>query len=436
MKTLVIQMEIPVREKADIFVAGGGPAGFAAAVAAARQGKRVYLAEELGAFGGLGTVGLVPCYMPFGDGKRLIATGIGTEVWNRVKAGQTDPTADENANPPELLKRIYDEMAVEAGVNFTFFSKLIGVQVEDAKVKAAVLSGRSGIYAVEADVFIDATGDGILSVYAGAAYEKGDENGKLMPSTLCSFWTGLDWSRIDRFSQAEQLEKALADGIFTVEDRHLTGIAHAGKDFGGGNIGHAFDVDTTDEVSLTKAMVEQRARLPEFERFYREYMVGCENAQMVGTANILGVRESRRIVCDYRLCEQDFIDRAVFQDEIGRNAYPVDIHPKSGDKEAMTKFHNEHYAKYRYAPGESYGIPYRSLVVKGFCNLLVAGRCIDTDLKMQSSIRIMPTCYVMGQAAGVAASLAENGSVRDISISELQKRLIDLGAYLPNAKVE
>ncbi len=434
MKTINFCTQVAVREKADVFVAGGGPAGFAAAVAAARQGKKVFLAEELGAFGGLGTVGLVPCYMPFGDGEKIIATGIGTEVWDRVKKGRKDPTADDNANPPELLKRVYDEMACEAGVNFTFFSKLVGVQTEQGRVRAAIISGKSGLYAVEADVFIDATGDGILSVFAGAAYEKGDENGKLMPSTLCSFWTGLDWARIDRFSQSEQLNKAIADGIFTVEDRHLTGISHAGKDYGGGNIGHAFDVDTTDEVSLTHAMVEQRGRLPEFERFYREYMTGCEQAEMVGTANVLGVRESRRIVCDYRLCEQDFIDRAVFEDEIGRNAYPVDIHPKTADKEAMAQFMAEHYAKYRYAPGESYGIPYRSLVVKGFDNLLVAGRCIDTDLKMQSSVRIMPTCYVMGQAAGVAAALAGEKSVREISIPELQKRLLALGAYLPNAK--
>ncbi len=433
MKTLNFCMQVPVREKADIFIAGGGPAGFAAAVAAARQGKKVFLAEELGAFGGLGTVGLVPCYMPFGDGKRNISTGIGTEVWDRVKKGRKDPTADDNANPPELLKRVYDEMACEAGFDFTFFSKVVGVEVKDKRVKAAIISGKSGLYAVEADVFIDATGDGILSVFAGAAYEKGDENGKLMPSTLCSFWAGLDWTRIDRFSQAAQLEKAIADGVFTVEDRHLTGLSHAGKSYGGGNIGHAFDVDTTDEVSMTRAMVEQRGRLPEFEVFYRTYMAGCEQAEMIGTANVLGVRESRRIVCDYRLCEQDFIDRAVFADEIGRNAYPVDIHPKTADKEAMAQFMAEHYAKYRYAPGESYGIPYRSLVVKNLDNLLVAGRCIDTDLKMQSSVRIMPTCYVMGQAAGVAAALAEDGLVREISIPELQKRLLSLGAYLPNA---
>lgn len=433
MGTVQFQAEIPVRKKVDIFVAGGGPAGFAAAVAAARQGKKVFVAEEQGAFGGLGTIGMVPCYMSFSDGEKVIATGIGTEIWDKLQNGRRDPTASDNAIPPELLKRIYDEMATEAGVDFTFFSKLIGVQTENGQVTTAIISGKSGMYAVEADVFIDCTGDGILSVYAGAEYEKGDENGNLMPSTLCSFWTGVDWSGFKYWEQSEKLEQAFADKVFTVEDRHLTGLSHAGRDYGGGNIGHAYGVDGTDEASLTHAMVEQRERLMEFENYYRNYIGGCENAEIVGTGNMLGIRETRRIVCDYQLCVDDFIARAVFEDEIGRNAYPVDIHPKNADKKAMEQFRKEHYSEYKYKPGESYGIPYRSLIVKGFDNLLVAGRCIWTDTKMQSSIRIMPTCYVMGQAAGVAAALAETGNVRDISVKELQNRLIALGAYLPNA---
>ena len=433
MKKVCLHTEIPVREKADIFVAGGGPAGFAAAVAAARQGKCVFLAEEQGAFGGLGTMGMVPCYMPFTDGEHFLAAGIGSEIWERLQRGRRDPGADANAIPPELLKRIYDEMATEAGVHFTFFSKLIGVQREGDQLTAAILSGKSGLYAVEAKVFIDATGDGILSVFAGADYEKGDASGAMMPGTLCSFWTGLDWAHIDRAQQSGRLEQAFADGVFTVEDRHLTGLSHAGRDYGGGNIGHAYDVDGTDEVSLTRAMVEQRSRLMEFEHYYRHYLDGCENAEIVGTGSILGIRETRRIVCDYQLTIQDFIRRAVFADEIGRNAYPVDIHPKNADKAAMEQFQREHYADYRYKKGESYGIPYRSLTVKGLHNLLVAGRCIWADQKMQSSIRIMPTCYVTGQAAGIAAALADAGNVREIPIRALQNRLIQLGAYLPNA---
>jgi hypothetical protein len=436
MSTIRFSEEIPIRKTVEVLVVGGGPAGFAAAIAARRAGKQVFLVEEQGSFGGLGTVGLVPCYMTFTDGVNFLAAGIGSEIWERLQRGRKDPTADRNAIPPELLKRIYDDMAQEAKLDFVFFSKLIGVQKRENRVTTAIFSGKSGLFAVRANVMIDCTGDGILSVMAGASYEKGDADGQMMPATLCSFWAGLDWNRIDRSQQTGRLEQAFADHLFTVEDRHLTGLSHAGKSYGGGNIGHAYAVDGTDEQSLTAAMVEQRTRLLEYERYYREYQDGCEDAEIVGTGNILGVRETRRIVCDYQLVEADFVRRAVFEDEIGRNAYPVDIHPKTTDPEAMRQFEKEHYAQYHYAKGESYGIPYRSLIVKGFDNLLTAGRCIWTDQKMQSSIRIMPTCYLTGQAAGTAAALAAgHGDLRAISPKQLQKKLLELGAYLPNANL-
>jgi len=433
---LTFQQQIPIKKQTDVFIAGGGPSGVAAAVAAARNGASVYLIESGGCFGGLGTAGMVPCYMQFTDGIHFLAGGIGKEVSYRLQQlSDKDPDADANAIQTEVLKRVYDKIMTEAGVDFRFFSSLIGVIKKGGKaIDAAVVSSKSGLYAVKAKVYIDCTGDGDLSVMAGADFSLGDENGACMPSTLCSLWAGLDWASIHKPDQAKYLEQAFLDQVFTVEDRHLTGLSHSGKSFGGGNIGHAYDVDGTDEADLTRAMVEQRQRLTEFEYYYRNYIPGCEDAEIVGTGSILGVRESRRITCDYTLNIDDYLKRAAFEDEIGRYAYPVDIHPKTADKAAYEAFEKEYRETYKYRTGESYGIPYRSLVVKEFDNLLVAGRCLGVDQKVQASIRTMPGCYITGQAAGVAAALAalNDTGTREIDIRDLQRRLKNLGGYLPN----
>ena len=182
-------------------------------------------------------------------------------------------------------------------------------------------------------------------------------------------------------------------------------------------------------------MLRGRSYMPEYEKFYKEYVGGAyENMFLCYTADMLGIRESRRIKGDYRLCGQDFIDRAVFADEIGRYAYPVDIHIMKPSKDAFDAFEKEYSQEMRYGVGESYGIPYRALLPQGLENVLVAGRCISTDRQMQASVRVMPGCYITGQAAGVAAALAcEQSATRAVKTAELQRKLKEMGGYLPNA---
>jgi hypothetical protein len=147
---------------------------------------------------------------------------------------------------------------------------------------------------------------------------------------------------------------------------------------------------------------------------------------------MLGVRESRRITCDYTLSVQDFIDRADFDDEIGRYCYAVDIHVMNTSKEEMRRFEKEYKQNLRYKKGESYGIPYRSLIPVSFDNVLTAGRCMGTDRQMEASIRVMPGCFITGQAAGTAAALAvdNHGEVRRVSPPALQYALVEAGAYM------
>lgn len=433
-KLLQYQKTIPVKYSVDVFVAGGGPAGIAAAVAAARQGKRVYLAESGGSFGGSGTIGLVPSFAQFTDGKHFLADGIGREVYEKL-FGYPAKVKERGFKPfsVERLKDVYDEMAVAAGVQFTFFTRLVDVISRDGKVEAVILTSKSGLFAVEAAVYIDCTGDADLVEWAGGETVYGDENGIAMPATLCSLWANIDYTRIDQQVNS-RLDDAFRDGVFSKEDRHIPGIqwTDSQKGIGGGNIGHVYEVDARDERALTDAMLEGRRTVREFERYYSKYLHGYEEMYLCYTADLLGIRESRRIVGDYVLTGADFVARASFNDEIGRYAYPVDIHAMKPDRASYAVFEKE-YHTLRYGVGESYGIPYRALIPRGLTNVLTAGRCVSTDRQMQASIRVMPGCFITGQAAGVAAALAteQGGEVRAVASDALRDALRQMGAYLP-----
>jgi hypothetical protein len=433
---VVFQRRVSIRHEVDVFVAGGGPAGVAAAVAAARQGARVFLAEQNTCLGGMGTAGMLPLFMAYSDGIRNLAGKFGTELLQRLKkAGGTGPDSDVTIRA-EVLKRIYDDLLLEAKVQFVFQADLIDVECDAGKVSAAILAGKSGLFAVKARVFLDCTGDGDLAARAGAPFEKGDEHGNLMAGTLCSLWADIDWAaahRGGRKNDESRLEDAFRDKIFSIEDRHLPGMVCVGRHTGGGNIGHTFGVDSTDERSVTKALLWARKSLLEYERYYKKYLTGFEQMELVATASQLGCRESRRILGDYVLCLEDFKTQAVFPDEIGRYNYAVDIHAAKPDAVSYKQYADA-FKNLRYGKGESYGIPYRCLVPRKLSNVLVAGRCVSTDRLMQSSIRVMPGCFITGQAIGTASAIcAKQGcDTRAVPVPELLRRLKAMGAYLPN----
>jgi ribulose 1,5-bisphosphate synthetase/thiazole synthase len=435
--SILFSRTIPVRHEVDVFVAGGGPAGIAAALVAARAGQRVFLAEGHSCFGGMGTAGMIPVFMTFGDGVNFLAEGIGREVLDALTAekGPNSPLST-NSIPAELLKRVYDRLLVDAGIELSLMTQVVDIVAKDGRIEQAICHAKSGFFAVSAKMFVDGTGDGDLAAWAGAPFEKGDADGNMMPGTLCSLWADVDH---DRFRASgvkvqETLYKAFEDGHFTVNDPHHPGMWRVGNHLTGGNIGHAFGIDATDERSLTAHFLNARKHIPEFESFYRKYIPGYENLELVATGSLFGIRETRRIMGDYVLNVEDFKARAVFPDEIGRYCYPVDIHPSKPDAKEYAKFEEEFRRSLRYERGESYGIPYRILTPKGVENLLVAGRCVSSDRQIQGSIRVMPSCYITGQAAGLAAAIAieQKTHTRGFAVSDLLRRLRGIGAYLPN----
>lgn len=438
--TVAYSRSLPVKVETDVFVAGGGPAGVAAAVAAARHGARVFLAESHTCLGGMSTAGKVMVFMTWGDGIHPLADGFGSRVKERLAK---ESRIKGPAHDMEAFKRVYDREMTEAGADFRFYTRLVDVIVEDGQIRYAVCAAPSGMWAVKAKVYIDATGNGDLAVRAGAEWKKGDANGRMMPGSLVSYWDRIDWDRWAKekpqgFAGSGQsfgafLPEANRDGVLSVPDLHFSGIFRQEGGLGIANMGHCFGVDGTDEASLTRALVAARQSMVEYERYLHEYLKrGMENARLLATAELLGIRETRRIIGDYVLTRDDYLNRASFPDEIGRYSYSVDIHPSSADPKAMAEHVRQLNEQFRYKRGESYGIPYRILTPKGLGNLLVAGRCVSSDEIVQASIRVIPACYITGQAAGIAAAMAADKalSVHDVPVGELRQKLLAFGACL------
>ncbi len=439
MKQISITRSIPVKYTADICIVGAGPAGVAAAVTAARRGGHVLLIDGTAMPGGMSTAALVPVFMNCTDGVNFLPAGFGTEVIDRLQALAARRNFERhNTINAEHLKRVYEELLTESGVEVLYYTRMIDAVVESGRIEAVLCSAPRGNFAVKAPLFLDATGDGTLAVLAGAPFEFGGENGEVMPSTLCSLWAGVDFAAYragGAFSHNDdnmlaKLEEAFQAGELSVPDFHHTGIFPVSNVAAVGNITHVFDVDSTDERSLTRGVIENRRLLAEYEEFYRRRIAGFEHAEIAASGSVLGIRESRRILGDYVLNSDDYAARRDFPDEIGRYNFPADIHPSRPGKEEVIA-HKKLFRSFRCGPGDSYGIPYRILLPRGVENLLTCGRCVSCDRNVMASIRVIPGCYITGQGAGMAAALAAAAGIspREIDPADLRAELRKIGAF-------
>ena len=422
-KTIDYKKTVDICYDADVVVVGGGPSGVAAAVAAARQGKKTILLELSGTLGGASVLSMVAELMNFDDGKNFLSNGVGRQIFERLSLKDARKREWHNIRYEEL-KRAYDDIVKEAGVQVLFYCRVIDAVCQGGKIQSIIVSGPSEVFAINGSFFIDCTGTGSLSFFAGADYEYGDQDGNTMSATICSLWGGVDFSK--KGWDGQHYKKAYEDGVFSQYDSVLPGIKENYPEIGvgGGNVGHCFKVDDRDVESLTDAMFSGRKILSEYENYYRNYVAGCKDAVLIKSADYIGIRESRRIVCEYMLSGDDFYKNEAFFDEIGRYSYPIDIHPMTPDKNGMQDFVKA--VSMRHEDGQSYSIPYRSLIPKKVDNLLVAGRCIGADRAMQASLRVIPCCYITGQAAGCAAAVCVEDNVRakDADVGKI-KRYID-----------
>ncbi len=448
-KVLLKQREIPLDDSWDVIVVGGGPAGCTSAIAAAREGAKTLLIEATGALGGMGTNGLVPAWCPFSDKVRVIYKGLGEiilETLKRTMPHVTDDAVDWVPIDPERLKCIYDDMVTQAGVTILFNTFLSAVDTDGSgTVSNLILSNKFGLSAYKAKVYVDCTGDGDLSVWAGAQYEQGGAQGELQPASHCFMLSNVDsyaylyGPRLHPGNPDSPIYKIIKSGKYPlIKDVHLCNN-FVGPATLGFNAGHLWDVDNTDPKSLSHAMIEgrklARAIRDGLAEFYPE---AFGNSVLAVTGTLMGIRETRRVIGDYVITVEDYLDRRSFEDEICRNNYYIDIHNTREDANRITggvSFEEVIETRtMRYGKGESHGIPYRCLTPKGLSNVLIAGRSISCDRTIQGSVRVMPVCLAMGEAAGMAAAHAASMDIVDVhsvDVNNLRKRLKEEGAYLP-----
>ncbi len=445
----------------DVVVCGGGMAGFGSAVAAARRGARVLLIERETALGGLATVGLVPIPLD-------TPSGISREMIGRLE--ELDGHTRRNSDP-EKHKLILDRMVREAKIDLLLDTAIVDAVVENGKVRGAVIQSKSGREVVMGKRFIDCTGDADLAYFAGCECMSGRaEDGKHQACSIDFRLGGVDYDKyLDSELKANDpqwiklIAAAHRDGRMPVMyENHLNWsvfVPGRPKHRGGDEIciciAHSRNCDPLSNRDLTRMYVEGREQADFWARFIRENVPGYENSYLIDTSQLLGVRESRRVVGEYILKTLDFARGTKFDDAITATFHHFDLHNPDGvgnikwakeiidgkvcyvsstgnpgsleppcGYENMTDGWGRHGADRVFKTGGS-DIPYRSLVPVKIDNLLVAGRCLSSEFMAQAASRLILCCVNMGQAAGTAAaqSLAEDVAPRRIDVKKLQAQL-------------
>ena len=442
--------EIPVIAEPEILVVGGGCAGFAAAVCAARRGHKTLLAERSYCLGGTATEGMVGPFMTCSDpeGKNEVIKGFFREFVDRLIAegGALEPMSiqnckgysswhefgHQNVTPFNIdaYKVVAEDLCREAGAELLYgVTACDVVRSADGKtIDGVCFQAKEGPVLIRAKIVIDCTGDADIAWLAGCPTLKGEPGtGEVQAASLFFSIEGVDedvlqqrcdelgWPSL-RFEK--EIAEAVANNEYPVPRRRL-GVY---KSCGGTwkvNATRIQNVDGTCSADLTRVAVEGRQQVRAIFRFLRKYVHGFEHIRLLGSASAPGIRETRRIEGKFILGEEDIVKGTMFPDAVAVCSNSRDNH-----KEFIGK----------YIPSTCcYSLPYRVLLPQGADNLLAAGRNVSCDRAVLSAIRVMPPCFALGQAAGNAAALALDSSLMPpaVDTAELQKRLRAENAVLP-----
>ena len=441
-KTFELRKSIPIVEGYDLVVAGGGPAGVAAAVSAARLGAKVVLIEAVGCLGGMGSAGGVAAFDPMANGKTQLVRGfMGEVVEEMFKAGFMAVKPDSwrlkyhswSQFNPEGLKLTLDKMAQKAGVKVHFYTKVVDADVDLAKkvVNGVIINNIEGMKYFKAKTYIDCTGDAVLANLCGVdCVEAGRDTKNIMPPTMTTLWSGK--SELTRNEFRKLYFDSVRKGLHKHPTKKLVGLSKVDDNLYYLNGGHIFNMNALDNDSLSKGAMIGREIADDF----RKMLANSPKAQLdlAATAQLIGVRESRKIKGEYVFNKTDMETRKLFKDTIGVYCKTCDIHPYANTDAAWKEHYNTYYISKKYRPrkGEMFAMPYGILVPKGWKNLWTAGRCASTDVLAQGSLRCQPYCSQMGQAAGTAAvQVLQEGETADtLDTEKLVKALRKQNVYL------
>lgn len=442
----------------DVLVVGGGPAGLGAALGAAGCGAKVILAEQYGFFGGHATVCLVNPFMSFytdeggvsgsrsedlfptdhGPGRPVVGGVLQRLVAGLVNVGGALPPSAENGFTlpfdPEKFKQVYESMLDDAGVRYLFHSFAGEALLRGSSIDCVIFSTKSGPLAIRAGIVIDCTGDGDIAALSGAPFEIGRPSDALtQPASLIFRMAGFDKSEFAAYVRDHPGQWEGVHGLTDlIEEASRRGDLDLRREdilfFGSVREGEITVNSTrvkvlgTDVWDLARAEREGRMQMSQISDFLQKYVPGFSNAYVVQSGTAIAVRETRRIIGEYVMTEDDVLQARSFEDVIARGTYPIDIHNPEG-KGTVLK---------RPPPGKAYDIPLRCLLPLGVDNLLSAGKCISGTHEAFASYRIMPTSIATGQAAGVCAALAARFglSSRKVPARAVQEELLRQGAIL------
>ncbi len=420
----------------DVVVCGGGPAGVGAALAAARNGAKTLLIESQMCLGGMATSGMVNRLGPYHDQKQIILGGIAWEVLSiligrglaqsPVICPPKDWMSYWLAFDPEGMKLVLDELMRDASVKVLLGAGAVAPIVSDNAMQGVIIESKSGRQAILAKAVIDATGDGDIAARAGAPFAVGRQgDGLTQPFTLFFKCLNMDWPVAFEYvkaNHAELLKYAAEIGndfVLAGTDNYL----HSEETYF--NCLHAHGLDGTRVDDLSRGAAQLRQMMWRNIELLRRHVPACRNVSLISSAAAVGVRETRRIAGDCELQIDDVLSGRQFDDQVYRYACFVDIHePRPG--------RGSQHADRSLAPGQSYGIAYRCLLPQKIENLLVAGRCFSASHEALGSVRMMPSCMAMGQAAGAAAAMAVRSglSPRRLPAAALRATLAHQGVLL------
>ena len=441
----------------DVLVIGGGNAGCAAALAAARSGARTLLVERYGFLGGTATAAMVGPWMTYHSGAERIVGGIAQEIVERLVALGGSPGHISDASyyvatitpfDPEVHKALLFDLMRESGVHVLLHAYFLdALRDERGVVRGARVATVGGLREYTAPVTIDASADAYVAASAGARVQQGDERGRVQPASLMFRISHVDLAKTAAYVRDHPTE--MRTSLAPAERTATTLTAVAGlydlwnrarergldvprelvsffispyPDEVSVNMTRVVDIDPLDPDDLTRAEMESRAQAMALMEFFRRDVPGFAHARIAATATQIGIRESRRIAGVYTLTRDDVLEARAFDDAVARSAYPIDIHNPSGSGTVT----------HRLPPGASYEIPYRCLVPESVDGLLVAGRCISTTHEALASTRLTPTVMTLGQAAGTEAATAVATGIapRAVDTHDLRERLIADGVDL------
>ena len=422
--------DVPVLVRTEVLVVGSGPAGISAAVASARTGAKTLIVERYGCLGGALTVSNVSSYSFSVNKFPETLSGIPKEIDERCRAyGAYAPDYRGSGIfvEAEAYKCMLDEWMAEEGIDILLHTTVIGAVVEEGVMCGVFCHSKSGIGVILADSVVDASGDGDVSAYAGAPFEKRDRE-KLQPVSVVFGISDVDSKKFN--SHFEKCSNVFSD-VFTkaAEAGEWNSPKRGGAwkiltpsgDIKSLNLTLVREIDATDVFDLTRAEIEGRRQINHIIYLFRKYgkHIGLGECSLRAIAPQLGLRETRRIVGEYQITGKDVREMRVFEDGIGRLVCTIDLY---GDLKTS----------YKPEQSETFSVPYRALVPKGVDGLLVAGRCISCDEVSFGAVRLMVGCALTGQAAGVAAALSVRQGVkpRELDVNDVRAALVRFGTLL------